>query len=163
MNNVVFLDNLQQDPNNKNRFNNKPKQAYGSVSIKCKTDLGYYCKLNTGIYLFRYGSYEESSPYGWKDFHKIITSKTTTSQKEFNKLETFNVECRYLIAIHISNLRPLFTDKNFTKELNRGDSKIFADFVSEFENKYNNLFKQFKFETQLEKMYSELEDFGTTV
>lgn len=163
MNKTIFLDNFQPDVKDKQKIVNNHQTSYGVVSIECKTDLGYFCKLNTGLYLFRHSCYIDFSPYGWSDFHKSITSKITTDQKEFRKLETFDIECRYLIGIHKSNLRPLFPVNNFTKELSTAEEKQFRLFVNDFTNKYEELFKQFKFEKELQDLYSELENFGITV
>lgn len=163
MSKTIFLDNFQPDVKNNLKVVNRHQPSYGTVSIECKTENGYFCKLNTGIYLFRHSCYADFSPYGWNDFHKSITSKTTSDQKEFRKLETFNIECRYLLGIHKSNLRPLFPVNNFTKELSTAEEKQFRSFVNEFANKYEELFKQFKFEKELQTMYSELENYGVTV
>jgi hypothetical protein len=163
MSKTVFLDNFQPILKNKLKLVNCHQPSYGTVSIECKTESGYFCKLNTGFYLYRHNSYVDFSPYGWSDFHKSITSKITTNQKEFTKLETFDLECRYLIGIHKSNLRPLFPTNNFTRELSTQEEKAFRLFVLDFSVKYEELFKQFKFEKELQTLYSELENFGTTV
>lgn len=163
MNKIIFFDNFVQDPKNLNKFTNNHARAFGDVIIGFKLEHGYYCKLNTGLYAFRHAHYIESSPYGWSDFHKKITSNFSSNERENRKLKEFDLECRYLIGIHKSNLRPIFINNSFSKELTRQENNQLTSHLQEFSEKYQKLFERFGFNEELQNLYMELENYGICV
>lgn len=163
MNKTIFFDNFVPDSKNPNKHINVHQRAFGDVSIGFRLEYGYFCKLNTGFYAFRYPHYADSSPYGWMDFHEKITSVHTTKSADYRKLKEFDLECRYLIGIHKNNLRPIFNNGDFSRELTRQENNQLTSYLNEFSEKYQKLFERFKFENELELLYSDLEDYGITL
>ena len=161
MNKDIYLDNFVKKSILTNSYVNSPQRAFGDVLEYCFLSDAHYARLNTGIICFRPSSYLQESPYGWKDLHKkIILSTVPENKREQHKLDTFDIECRYLLGIHKANLRTILKTNDFSRELTRQENSDFTQFVKDFLENFNKLFLKFGHNEYLDQVNRDIQNYG---